>query len=64
MLYFRIATYPYLTSALVGSLAIYLWSHPRARSLIGTPLVELAFAAMEVVAEGDGFFPAAAFPVC
>jgi len=36
MLHFHIATYDYLAWALVGSLAIYLWSRPSIRSLAGT----------------------------
>jgi len=44
MLYFHIASYPYLASALVGSLVIYLWGRPGWPSGAITGLLAAAFA--------------------
>jgi hypothetical protein len=51
MLHFRLAVYPYLASALVGSLAIYLWTRPSRSSLAGTVLAGVAFAAVYGVSQ-------------
>jgi hypothetical protein len=43
MLYFRIATYPYLASALAGSLVIHLWTRPGFRTIAITCLFAAGF---------------------
>lgn len=53
MLHFHITTYPYLASAFAGSLVIYLWTRPSIRSIAGTVLLGVAFAAVYGIVKGE-----------
>jgi hypothetical protein len=52
MIHFHITTYPYLEWALAGSLVIYFWSRPSARSWIGTVLLAALFAIVYGMVQG------------
>ncbi len=52
MLHFHITTYPYLASALAGSLVMYLWTRPSVRSLTATVLLGAAFVFTYGIAKG------------
>jgi len=58
MLHFHITTYPYLAWALAGSLAIYLWTRPSARSLAGTVLLGTALALVYGIVKGGALLGA------
>jgi hypothetical protein len=56
MFHFRLAVYPYLASALTGSLAIYLWTRPSTWSLAATILAGAAFAAVYGISQNARVF--------
>ena len=59
MWFFHIADYPYLASALTGSLIIYLWTRPGIRSLTITVLCSGAFALLYSFAKGEAVWGSA-----
>ncbi len=52
MFHFHLSTYTYLESALIGSLAIYLWNRPDVRSLTTTLLLGIAFCVIYGILQG------------
>jgi hypothetical protein len=58
MLRFHVATYSYLASALAGSLAIYLWSRPKPRSLLLTAALSAAFALLYALMNSESVWVA------